>query len=193
VSGTNNTGWPWLGPVETSLFEDRHVTNPVVDFPWSGVQVPAAIELDRVMVGFAICQINARVGTRQKKGLVSFDRRRDPQMSKAGETRVGVFACQDKSFLHCRGPVLRWFKNEPKDIFFMETERMRLTVSTQTAWRQSPSRPWQRQDTRWRTNTAGRLWPGERGPNSGRSSHRFPTAYNRGLRTWKNGKLRKRC
>jgi hypothetical protein len=33
VSGTNHTGWWWLGPVETSLFEGRYVANPVVDFP----------------------------------------------------------------------------------------------------------------------------------------------------------------
>ena len=76
VNGTNNTGW-WLGPVKASLFKGRPVANPVVDFP----QVPAAVELDRVVVGLAIYQITRHQGqrnTRQKVRLV--DERRNPQI-----------------------------------------------------------------------------------------------------------------
>lgn len=33
VSGTNDTEWWWLRPVEISFIEGRHEANPVVDFP----------------------------------------------------------------------------------------------------------------------------------------------------------------
>lgn len=69
---------------------------------------------------------------------------------------------------------------------------MQLTVSTR---KRGPSRRHVRGNDktplgalyRWEIiawGKEGQLW---------RSSHRFPTAYNRGLRTWKNSKLRKRC
>ena len=52
-----NTGW-WLAPVEMPLFDGRHVPstvpNPVPAFPGSGVQVSAAIKLDRGVVAIAI-------------------------------------------------------------------------------------------------------------------------------------------
>jgi hypothetical protein len=52
-SEADNSGW-WLTAVEVPLFEGRHVTNPVADFPGSGVQVPVATKLDRGVVAFAI-------------------------------------------------------------------------------------------------------------------------------------------
>ena len=88
VNETNNT---WPGPVEASLFEGRPVVNPVVDFS----QVPAAIGLDRVVVGFAIYADNAAPGTAKYslKSLVS-SMESEIRSFKVTETRVGVFACQ---------------------------------------------------------------------------------------------------
>jgi hypothetical protein len=53
-SDADNTGWRPT-PVEEPLFEGRRVANPVVGFPGSGVQVPAAaIGLDGGVIAFAI-------------------------------------------------------------------------------------------------------------------------------------------
>jgi hypothetical protein len=77
-----NTGW-WLAPVEMPLFDGRHVPNPVVAFPESGVQVPAAIKLDRGVVAIAIFFRKHAAGDRTRfvRKLVPFieDRIRDPK------------------------------------------------------------------------------------------------------------------
>lgn len=77
-----NTGW-WLAPVEMPLFDGRHAPNPVAAFPESGVQVPAAIKLDRGVVAIAIFFRKHAAGDRTifARKLVPFieDRIRDPK------------------------------------------------------------------------------------------------------------------
>lgn len=100
----DNTGW-WLTPVEEPLFEGRRVTDPVVGFPGTGVQVPAAIGLE----GLAI-SIKKRAATRENEIFVRklvpiIDKK--AESGRADETRGGAFLVKSVQF-HCR-VLLRWF------------------------------------------------------------------------------------